>query len=256
MNLLARLVADIDLLRTDYPCITEIVIGYDPSARADPFVADRSDVVTWFMAGSSGAANVRNELAIRSSGDLLAFLDDDVTIAETWGLALKHAAHGAAAFWAGAIDDNGTSPSSGRLREQIGKKDFGPVMRPLSSQEHAAGANLIISRALFNELGGFRPIFGGRNEDVDLHRRASAKTAVMWLPDLRVTHLLPQSEASFNWRAQGQSDGFVDCDLVGRVRLCRTLIGLFRWMVYPTPPTYSVGYMQGMMAHQRRQAGD
>lgn len=252
--LLASLVCELRALQRNFPWIIEVVVGFDPGDGTTSRAVRQTAGATSFVAQLGGAANVRNELAARASGEFLAFLDDDVSLADTWVLGLAHAATGSARFWAGAIDDTASSQSRGRIREQIGVKNFGPAVRSLSLFEHSAGANLVVCRDLFHELGGFRPIFGGRNEDVDLHRRANANVDVMWNPALRVTHLRPQDEAVFNWRAQGQSDGFVDGDLPGWPRLYRTLVGLFRWAASGTPLTYSVGYLQGLVVHrgQRR----
>lgn len=253
--LLTKLVGDLHVLQRNQPWIVEVVVGFDPGDGSTKVAAWKFEGASSFVAHQRGASHVRNELAARSRGEFLAFLDDDVALADTWVLGLAHAAQGFARLWVGAIDDTTPSQSSDRIREQIGYRDFGPAIRSLSLYEHAAGANMVVRRDLFDELDGFRPIFGGRNEDVDFHRRAITRTNVMWHPALRVTHLLPQSQSAFNWHAQGQSDGFVDGDLRGLTRLHRTLVGLLRWTVSATPVTYSAGYFEGIVTRRRSRRG-
>ena len=136
------------------------------SAHLDRFASAR------LIDGGSrrGAAFAKNVGAQAALGDILLFCDADDEVDERWIDCLAdEACH--YDFVGGALD---------RRRLHTGHSD-GPrvpvtqrLHRTADDQQFAVGANLGVTRSLFEELGGFDESFVGGNEDADFGLRAAA----------------------------------------------------------------------------------
>ena len=167
-------------------------------------------------AGKSAAINA----AVKSaSGEVLAFLDDDVVVDKTWLTAVEHffrggeyqAGQGLIRLQAPARDDPEIIKLIQRYRT-IPSLEHDPEGKPLHSLN---GANFFVSRNAFDRVGGFDERLGpgasGTSEDVDFARRLTrARIAIGYAPRAIVYHRVDRqrlTEAYFkqiHWR-QGAS---------------------------------------------------
>ncbi len=118
----------------------------------------------------TGVGFAKNCGADAAVGDTLLFCDADDEVDEQW---LDHLADGVDRhrFVGGALD---------RCRLHAGHQSgpgvptTGGLHRTAGGQPFAVGANLGVTRRLFNLLGGFDTLFVGGNEDADFALRAAA----------------------------------------------------------------------------------
>ncbi|WP_076259378.1 glycosyltransferase family 2 protein [Intrasporangium flavum] len=141
----------------------------------------------------------RNEALRWVSGDVVAFLDDDVVVGSAWSRALRE-----------AFGDASVAAVAGRTRNGIaGEEHYDqPVGRYLPTGrltegfavsaaepfevDHGIGANMSFRRSVLADLGGFRDDYPGTalREDTDVFlrvRRVGGR--VLFAPDAVVDHL-------------------------------------------------------------------
>ena len=139
-------------------------------------------------------------------GDILAFVDDDVTVTATWLQNLTAGLHDGK--WAGAggriLPDRTFSPPRWLLVNgpyalaPLALFDLGPQARPLS--EPPFGTNMAFRRDVFEQYGGFRTDLGPqpgskiRNEDTEFgHRLIAASERLRYEPSAVVHHAVSES---------------------------------------------------------------
>jgi len=145
-----------------------------------------------------------------ASGDLLAFLDDDVLVDEGWLPAIRAAMQDPAVTLAGGPVlprwerpappwlDIGSGPY-GRLASPIALLHYGPAVCELGSRT-LLGANMAIRRAALDALGGFATHLGKlrgtllSGEDADICDRVQQRGwKAVYRPDAIVRHWVPAS---------------------------------------------------------------
>jgi GT2 family glycosyltransferase len=166
-----------------------------------------------------GKSAAVNDAVKSATGDVLAFLDDDVTVDKTWLTAVGdffrnqeyRVGQGVIRLPSPESDD----PELLRLVERfrtIPRLEHEPHLKTLHSLN---GANFFVARDLFDRLGGFDERLGpgasGTSEDVDFARRlAGARIAIGYAPQAIVYHRVDNNrltEAYFrqSHRRQGAS---------------------------------------------------
>ena len=169
-----------------------------------------------------GLNAARNLGAERSSGEILAFLDDDTLADPGWAAALLAAFDRAeAAGAAGRVQLRLEAPEPRWLagnRSFLSELDLGPEAGWLDDGPEPAGANCAVRRAELERLGGFRSELDRRgsslisNGDTEFFRRLrTAGGRIRYEPQARVLHRIPPERltlAYFRRRAyaQGVSD--------------------------------------------------
>ncbi len=133
----------------------------------------------------------RNAGVQASRGELLVFIDDDITVASDF-LPSHLEAHREwpDALLVGAIrlpEQAGRTPF-GRFRQKL-EDDGVPIERGLTSLPNlCTAANMAITRTRFNELGGFDPLIAsGEDQDLAL-RHTSSGGRIAFIPEARVIH--------------------------------------------------------------------
>lgn len=202
-----------------------------------------------------GTAPARNSGAHAACTRWLVFLDDDVKPLAGWGVALSRTLESLnpPALVGGALL-NEAAPAAmtthmTRASQQSGLKWFGSKARRLGRFDHVAGGHLVIDSGTLVDMRGFSEelgIPGGRNEDVDLHRRVfAAGVPIRWQPELRAVHLYPRVFSLGDWHMQGVADARVDADLPTLLR-CRQLLRVNGCRFASSPRRiYARGYSEG-----------
>jgi GT2 family glycosyltransferase len=163
-----------------------IIVDSSPNDDCQRIAADRLPAAVCLRPGDRLLAHEASNLGVaRSRGNLVAFLDPDVYPASDW---LQHLV--AAQRARGGVVVGGIA-CFGRRWFDIGihlakfdKWLAGGRVRPLTD---AATANLLIEKALFDRIHGFRP--GTIHADTDLSWRVARQGVELWLePEARVEH--------------------------------------------------------------------
>jgi glycosyltransferase involved in cell wall biosynthesis len=166
-----------------------------------------------------GKSAAINDAAKAATGEILAFLDDDVVVDKTWLTAVKSffrageylVGQGLIRLQSQAQDN----PETLRLIERyrtIPRLEFGRDVKTLKTLN---GANFFVSREVFDRVGGFDERIGpgasGTSEDVEFaHRLARCSVPIGYAPTAIVYHRIDPdrlTEAYFkqsHWR-QGAS---------------------------------------------------
>lgn len=170
----------------------------------------------------TGLNGARNRGASVTSGEVLAFLDDDTLVSPTWASTLLTAfdAHACAAV-GGRIElglDGVAPPWLADVSHYLAAYDLGPAPRWLEDDPVPVGANCAVRRSDFDRLGGFRigldRIAGSlvSNGDTEFFRRLrSMGGRLRYEPDASVIHCVPADRLTVEFfdkrhRAQGVSD--------------------------------------------------
>ena len=143
-----------------------------------------------------------------STGDILAFTDDDVNVSDTWIDAIRRAmADPTVALVGGAIEPRWEAKTPrwlqlnpdrySRLAAPLALVDYGPHVCDLGVRT-AMGGNLAVRRSAMLRVGGFDPHLGKlrgtllSGEDHDFCRRVqSAGLRACYCPEARVRHWVP-----------------------------------------------------------------
>ena len=191
----------------------------------------------------AGLSFARNRGLAESTGELVAFVDDDIYFDPAWLRAVLDAFH--AHPEAGAIGGR-SIPVFETARPRwvhdsmmvyYGSTNSGDQLRPMRFPEHPFGVNMALRRDVFDRVGGFRTDLGRigssllSNEEKDLFYRVhAAGIASLYVPDAVIHHRVPAERVSKAWllrRAywQGISNVVFDARIEGRTRaeLARTL---------------------------------
>ena len=149
----------------------------------------------------AGLSIARNAAMASATGDVFAFLDDDVRVEETWlhglvaGIDEARAdlvAGKATLWWEGREVPEWMSP---RCKQLLTRLDLGERIIPVDTASHFVGANFAFRRTIFERIGGFHPYLGrsGKGllsgEDTEYVRRALGSGAVaVFSPRMAVRH--------------------------------------------------------------------
>lgn len=132
-----------------------------------------------------GAAAARNTGIEASRGRILAFIDSDCTPASDW-LARGIAALSQGDMAGGQVEVSVSDPQNLNAAEAFELVFAFNNKRYVEEERFSVTANMFVTRAIFDKVGGFRPAV---SEDKEWGQRAAA-LGYRWVyaPDVRVTH--------------------------------------------------------------------
>ncbi len=179
------------LIRQNIPASVYEVIVVDDGSSPPVTLPTGDDRLRLLRLGGGERSAARNAGAAAARGDLLIFVDDDISVREDHLDAFLRAHHEwPQALLIGAIrlSNEAAATPFGRFRQRL--EDQGvPRARGLTSiSNFCAAANMAISLGRFNELGGFdREIASGEDQDFAL-RHTALGGQIAFVPDARVVH--------------------------------------------------------------------
>ncbi|HEX6899182.1 MAG TPA: glycosyltransferase [Thermoanaerobaculia bacterium] len=154
------------LARLDYPDY-EVIVVDDGSTDRTAEIA-RGFGFRLISTENRGLSSARNMGMLASTGEIIAYTDDDATPDPHWltylawsFLTTDHAAVGG---------PNVPPPGSGLVADCVAHAPGGPVHVLLSDTvaEHVPGCNLAVRRRCLEEIGGFDPRYRAAGDDVDV----------------------------------------------------------------------------------------
>jgi glycosyltransferase involved in cell wall biosynthesis len=210
---LTRILQSINMQNVDMSQIEIIVINNSMDTKSECeeicalFIQKRLPVQLLHetVKGTSSAKN----LGIKNAcGRWLAFFDDDEGLVENYLSTLLPVLQkeSATIILGGPYAPVFESPSPKWLKEKYFWVSYGSISQQLSSPDYLPGGNLVISKTMVDQIGGYSTEFGhkgkqsGYGEDTEFVTRAIKNGGVQhYLPSLVVYHYIPSGRLTLNW---------------------------------------------------------
>jgi glucosyl-dolichyl phosphate glucuronosyltransferase len=229
----------------------------------------------YLLEPQQGKSYALNSGIREAQGDVLAFMDDDVTVDPTWLQNLTAPLLSCKSVGSGGriLPERGFSPPRWFPRKDryafavLALFDLGPEAGELA--EPPFGTNMAFHKKMFETYGGFRPDLGPcpgseiRGEDTEFGRRLlNAGEQLRYEPSAVVYHAVPRQRLTRKyylswWFDKGRSDGReygISSDLFRRIA-----VGTLRWIVALEPSQrfsrrLAVWHLAGMIVESNRQS--
>ena len=212
----------------------EVVVCDNNSADETAAVAARAAAdapipVRYVRETARGDAQARNRAVAESRGRWLAFFDDDQFAGRRWALELVRCAeaHGASVVGGPvllAIDEERRRRLGRVCREQLREIDLSGDVVEYAGKQLPGTGNALVSRELFDRLGGFSLAFPSGGSDSDFFLRArEAGERLLYTPKAPIRHRVDErrlTPAYLRWGALvSGSDHIARFDLEDHGRL-------------------------------------
>lgn len=187
-----------------------IVVDNTPKSERQSFkMAEHARVVP---CDDVGLSNARNQGISSARGEIIAFIDDDAIVRDSWCAAVLNAFKTlpAAEACGGRTVPLYSSPSRpvwyyDELASYLSCIDWGPGKRPIGRGEWIVGANMAFRKRVFSSSLLFDPSLGRKgfasllsNEEVALVDRIG-RTKVYYVPEMCVEHMIPDDRLTLEW---------------------------------------------------------
>ncbi len=160
-------------VKLDYPDY-EVIVVNDGSTDSTQEIAERYDVKLINLK-NGGLSNARNTGIYESSGDIVAYIDDDAYPDPQWLKYLALAYHGT--DFGGMGGPNIAPLSDGFIAECVANAPGRPVhvLHTDEIAEHIPGCNMSFRREVLLDVGGFDPVYTAAGDDVDICWRVQSR---------------------------------------------------------------------------------
>ncbi|HUF62891.1 MAG TPA: glycosyltransferase [Verrucomicrobiales bacterium] len=197
----------------------EIIVIDDGS---QPTLADKAAVfpsVHFHRQPHAGLGAARNAGVAASTGELIAFTDDDCVPDRQWLERIVRSRE--TSSWDAAGGPNLPPPETSLVARTIQCAPGHPshVMLDDRHAEHLAGCNLVVTRAAFDAVGGFRSHYRIAGDDVDFcWRLQDIGLTLVYVPDAFVWHKRRERIAAYltQQAGYGKAESFLFDDHRGR----------------------------------------
>ncbi|MCD6015157.1 MAG: glycosyl transferase family 2 [Solirubrobacterales bacterium] len=195
----------------EYPDF-EVIVVSDGSTDATAEIVHRHGFAL-IRGERMGLAAARNAGLEASTGEIVAYIDDDARPDPHW---LTYLADSFRRWpWAGVGGPNLPPHGDGSVAEAVANAPGGPIHVLVSDQEaeHIPGCNMAFRRTALEAIGGFDPIFRAAGDDVDVCWRLQDRGwKIGFNPAAVVWHRRRDSVGGY-WRQQrgyGQAEALVE----------------------------------------------
>jgi GT2 family glycosyltransferase/glycosyltransferase involved in cell wall biosynthesis len=157
-----------------------------------------------------GLSRARNAALAATTGDVIAYLDDDASVHDGWAESYLEAfTEPGVVIAGGPILPRWETPPpewlGGELLLSLAVQDRGPIARDLRDDEFLYGANVAFRREALAAVGGFEERLGRSandlmgDEEIDVQRRLRSSGRARHVPGARVDHLMQRERCSLPW---------------------------------------------------------
>lgn len=176
------------LATTDYEIIV-VDDGSDPPVQVPNLTnGPRCTLVRCSWSGRSAA---RNRGATLAQGELLVFLDDDMSVSGDF-LSAHWRAHqewpDALSVGAVRLPDEALRRPFGRFRQQLERQAIPRRRGPTAMANFCTAANMAVSRARFQALGGFNPALHSSEDQEFALRHTAGGGQIVYVPEADAVH--------------------------------------------------------------------
>lgn len=245
-----------------------LVIDHNPGLleQARSWFSDVTDVTVIANGQLQGLSGARNTGVANSSGDVVAFLDDDAVAAPDW-LAHLIKGYAAANVWAvgGSIKPDWHTRRPGWFPEEfdwvVGCAYLG-MPTVATEVRNLIGCNMSIRRGILEQVGGFHSGIGRFGADtsgceetelfIRMRQQLPAATILYW-PDAQVFHAVPSARSTWRYfRARCAGEGYSKA-LISQLVGSRDALSNERSYIMRTLPA---GIIRGVIASLRSRNTD
>jgi len=211
-----------------------LVVDNAPEERSTLAVVEEFDNVSYWPEPVTGLSRARNRGILRSSGDIVAFTDDDVLVHPRWLLGVRKALSQGSAFGMTGLVLAAELETESQFRFEFGSDGFNRGYRPITFDSFffnrtvdrgvpvwrvGAGANMAFRREVFNRIGLFDERLGagaaGCSEDSEFwYRMLSAGMSIVYEPCAVVWHSHRADREAFKSQQKQYMRGHVAALLV------------------------------------------
>lgn len=158
---------------------------------------------------TAGLARSRNRGIDESSGEFIAFIDDDALIDENYLSAAQMAIgkHPEISIFGGPIYPFYIDKKPFWFKDEYESRFWGENERTLKSEETFSGSNMIINRDLFVRFGKFRTSLGMRGRELSLGEETEFFTRLkkrgielLYIPHMKVKHLVHSDKMTVSYQ--------------------------------------------------------
>lgn len=189
-----------------------VVVENTPRARRRDIALPSRDDVRLTVCETQGLSHARNHGIGAARGDVIAFLDDDALVSDSWCTAIldRMGSDDELLVMGGRVDplyagDELPGWYDERLASYLSCIDWGMTPRFLREGEWVVGANIVFRRSVFETYGTFDANLGRRgaasllsNEETALLARVGLHR-VFYDPAMAVRHMIPAERMTPRW---------------------------------------------------------